>query len=95
MKGRMRGIIALLASGALALGPSFSDAPADPRPLPDSTLVLRDGRYLDVRDGVLRPNGAIVVRSGRIVEIQPAASVRRPPPGARTLDLRGRTILPV
>jgi imidazolonepropionase-like amidohydrolase len=60
---------------------------------PDTTLVLRGGHYLDVRAGVLRPNGAIVVRNGRIIEIQPPAAVK-PPPAARTLDLGGRTILP-
>jgi imidazolonepropionase-like amidohydrolase len=78
-------------SGALALGLSLEGAATPPL---DTTLVLRGGEYLDSRAGVLRPNGAIVVRDGRIVEIQPPAAVRNPPAGARTLNLDGRTILP-
>jgi imidazolonepropionase-like amidohydrolase len=60
---------------------------------PDTALVLRGGQYLDVRAGVLRPNGAIVVRNGRIIEIQPPAAVKLPT-NATTLDLHGRTVLP-
>jgi imidazolonepropionase-like amidohydrolase len=59
-----------------------------------TTLVLQGGEYLDTRAGVLRPNGAIVVRDGRIVEIQPPAAKPKLPAGARTIDLRGRTVLP-
>jgi hypothetical protein len=36
---------------------------------PESTLALKGGNYLDVRAGVLRPNGAMLVRGGRIVEL--------------------------
>jgi imidazolonepropionase-like amidohydrolase len=78
-------------SSTLALGLSLQGAASPPL---DTTLVLRGGEYLDTRAGVLRPNGAIVVRDGRIVEIQPPAAVRNPPAGARTLNLDGRTILP-
>ena len=60
----------------------------------DTTLVLRGGHYLDTRAGVLRPNGAIVVRDGRIAELRPPAERLPLPPDARTLDLSGRTILP-
>jgi imidazolonepropionase-like amidohydrolase len=60
----------------------------------DTTLVLRGGEYLDTRAGRLRPNGAIVVRDGRIVEIQAPGAVRKPPAVARILDLGGRTVLP-
>jgi imidazolonepropionase-like amidohydrolase len=88
----MRRIAVLVAPpGALALGLSLQGAASPPL---DTTLVLRGGEYLDTRAGVLRPNGAIVVRDGRIVELQPPAAVRKPPAGARTLDLDGRTILP-
>jgi imidazolonepropionase-like amidohydrolase len=61
---------------------------------PDTTLVLRGGQYLDTRAGVLRPNGAIVVRDGRIAEIRPPGAHLQLPPDAKALDLRGRTILP-
>ena len=63
-------------------------------PSPATTLVLRGGHYLDVRAGTLRPNGAIVVRGGRIVAIHPPNPRWRPPAGAQVLDLAGRTILP-
>jgi imidazolonepropionase-like amidohydrolase len=61
---------------------------------PDTTLVLRGGDYVDVRTGTLRPNGAIVVRGGRIVVIHPPDPRWRPPAGARIVDLDGRTLLP-
>ncbi len=71
-------------------------APGDlhPGPRADSVLVLRGGRYLDVRSGTLRPNGAIVVRGGRIVAVHAAASGWQVPAGARVLELEGRTLLP-
>lgn len=59
-----------------------------------SALVLLDGEYLDLRAGVARPNGAIVVRGGRIAEIRSSTLGWRPPAGARVLELAGRTILP-
>jgi imidazolonepropionase-like amidohydrolase len=60
----------------------------------DTALVLQGGQYLDARAGLLRPNGAILVREGRIAEIQPPAAPLKLPPGARVIDLRGRTLLP-
>jgi aminopeptidase N len=60
----------------------------------DTTLVLRGGHWLDVRAGRLRPNGAIVVRGGKIVAIHPPSDGWRPPAGARIVDLTGRTVLP-
>jgi imidazolonepropionase-like amidohydrolase len=78
-------------SCALALGLSLQGAASPPLA---TTLVLRGGEYLDTRSGVLRRNGAIVVRDGRIVEVQPPSAVRKPPAQARTLDLEGRTVLP-
>ena len=52
------------------------------------------GHYLDVRSGTLRPSGAIVVRAGRIVALQPPGRRWQPPPGARVIDLKDRTVLP-
>ena len=63
-------------------------------PLPDAALVLRGGQYLEVRSGTLRPNGAIVVRGGRIVAMHGPDSSWRPPVGAQVVDLGGRTVLP-
>ena len=78
--------IALLALLALAGPPATTGR--------DSALVLHGGRYLDARAGVLRPNGAIVVRGGKIVAIEPPRAGWRPPPGARVIELDSQTVLP-
>lgn len=89
----MRQIAALVQSwGCLAIAVVLRvDASAQSA---QTTLVLQGGEYLDTRAGVLRANGAIVVRDGRIVEIQPRTAAPKLPAGARTIDLRGRTVLP-
>ena len=85
-------LLALLLAAAVR-SPSQSP-PAESRAAPsESTLVLRGGNYLDVRHGALRPNGAIVVRGGRIVEMR-APGTYAVPAGARVEDLAGRTVLP-
>jgi imidazolonepropionase-like amidohydrolase len=80
-------IVAALASACVLGTPS-------PGGLADSVLVLHGGRYLDVRAGVLRPNGAIVVRDGRIIAVNSPKAGWRPPAGARVVELDGRTVLP-
>jgi imidazolonepropionase-like amidohydrolase len=88
--------MALLAACVSLLGPRLlagQGAPGNSAP-PDTTLVLRGGRYLDTRVGVLRPNGVIVVRNGRIAEMHPPGAHRDIPPDAKTIDLRGRTVVP-
>ncbi len=60
----------------------------------DTTLVLTGGRYLDVRAGVLRENGGLVLRGGRIVEIHKPGENWKPPAGAEVRKLDGQTILP-
>ena len=69
-------------------------APGPGSVLAESTLVLSGGTYLDVRAGSLRPNGAILVRAGKIVALKAPSSGWRPPADARVLELDGRTILP-
>ena len=56
--------------------------------------MLHGGRYLDARAGVLRPNGAIVIRHGSIVAIDAPRAGWRPPANARVIELDGRTLLP-
>jgi imidazolonepropionase-like amidohydrolase len=73
---------------------SGTAAPSTPRAAPGPTLVLRGGDYLDARAGALRPNGAIVVRDGKIEALHPPGSGWRPPAGATVIDLAGHTILP-
>ncbi len=80
-------------SVALA-APNARPSPAPRRFPAESTLVLSGGQYLDVRAGTLRPNGAIVLRGGKIVEMHLPGRQWRPPADAAVLDLAGRTILP-
>jgi imidazolonepropionase-like amidohydrolase len=60
----------------------------------DTTLVLLGGHYVDVRSGTLRPNGAIVVRGGKIVALRPPERRWQPPRDAQVIDLKDRTVLP-
>jgi imidazolonepropionase-like amidohydrolase len=81
--------VALLLAGTAA--PAFAAPEAG---APDTSLVLAGGRYFDARAGVLRPNGFIVSRGGRIVAIHPPSDRWTPPAGARVVSAEGRTILP-
>ena len=87
---------ALLFCTALGGWTSSTADTLSPAPLvsSDTTLVLLGGHYLDVRSGTRRANGAIVVRAGRIAALQPAGRRWQPPPGARVIDLKDRTVLP-
>jgi imidazolonepropionase-like amidohydrolase len=91
--GRMAALFlcaTLVAWTSGAVGPR----PPTPLALSDRTLVLLGGHYVDVRTGTLRPNGAIVVRRGRIVALHPPKSRWQPPRGAQVIDLKDRTVLP-
>lgn len=54
-------------------------------------LVISNARILDGAGAVV-DNGTVVVRDGRIVSA--AAGRAAGPPGARTIDARGRTVMP-
>ncbi len=55
------------------------------------SLVITNARILDGKGGVIE-RGSVVVRDGKIVSVsQGAASAV---PGARTIDARGRTVMP-
>lgn len=60
----------------------------------ESTVVIRGGNWLDVRAGQLRPNGAIVIRAGKIASIVPPTRNWRPPDHAEVIDAAGRTVTP-
>lgn len=69
-----------------SLGASASDS--------DTVLVLRGGARLDSRSGTLQPNGAIVVRHGKVAAVRRPNAAEPLPRGAKVVDLDGRTILP-
>lgn len=72
----------------LAIGLLLSACTKDP----PRSWVLAGGEWLDVEGGVMRPNGAIVVRDGRIDSIVDPGD---PPPGdLPVLDASGLVILP-
>ena len=56
---------------------------------PASRLVLVNANVVNVRDGSIRRNAAIVLADGRIESIGTA-----PAAGARTVDLRGKFVVP-
>ena len=57
-------------------------------------LVLVGGRYVDVRGGVLRPNGAMVLEDGRITGLFRPGQRWILPPRATRIVVGDRTILP-
>jgi imidazolonepropionase-like amidohydrolase len=82
-----RFILALCAAVLAAGAPSGAR-----RPAADAPLVIAGGRYLDVRAGVVRPNGYILIRGERIESILPPSADR--PAFARVIRADGRTIVP-
>src|SRR6516165_6945527 len=59
----------------------------------DGILVIKNGTLIDGRGGRPRPNGRIVIRSGKIAEVGPEAPFDQVG-GARVIDAAGRFILP-
>ena len=87
-----RELMKAMAAGAGAVaagrGAAVAAAPQDAAGQLDADLVLTNGRFVDGR-GVVA--SSLTIRNGRILRLgagQPAG------PGARTLDLRGRTVIP-
>jgi len=85
--------LAALAGSALLMGAvAIGHGRLGPAPLAaqETPTVLRAAKALDGRGGVLT-NVDIVVEGGRIARIGPRGDV---PPGARLVELGGRTVLP-
>jgi imidazolonepropionase-like amidohydrolase len=81
MKSR---VLAVLAAFVLAQpGPVAAQIPNDP-------LALTHANVVDVRGGKTLSNATVVFRDGRIASVGTGA----PPAGIRTLDLRGKYLLP-
>jgi imidazolonepropionase-like amidohydrolase len=58
------------------------------------TVHLRGGRYLDLRVGISKPNGTIVVRDGRIAAMLAPGQSAEAMEGVEVIDLGERTLLP-
>ena len=77
-------VLATLAGMAIT---ASAQAPAAKR------TVIRAGRVLNVRNGELRANQAIVIEEGKIVQVGPASEVKAAT-GDTTIDLPEATVLP-
>jgi Tol biopolymer transport system component len=64
-----------------------------PRPKPSGTVVLRGARVITMKANEVIENADIVVTNNRIAEVGRRGQVRVPP-GARTIDVTGKTIMP-
>jgi hypothetical protein len=63
------------------------------RDIPEGSAVLRGARVITMRGNEVIENADIVIRNNRIVGVGARGSVQVPP-GARVVDLAGKTIVP-
>jgi imidazolonepropionase-like amidohydrolase len=82
---KLIGVIAILCTG---LGIGVGGQPAAGRST--EPLALVNANLVNVRDGRVTPNATIVLRNGKVESIGSAAA----PAGVRTLDLKGKYVLP-
>src|SRR4051794_13809540 len=64
-----------------------------PAPHPSGTIALTNARIVTMKGDQVIDGGTIIVAGNRIAAVGPAGSVAVPP-GARTIDMSGKTILP-
>jgi len=83
---------ALAAAALLFATIALSDAVAQrPPPAEEPATLIRAGRIFDSERGVFVANRDVLVRGGRIERVGENLAA---PAGARTIDLRGHTLLP-
>ncbi|MDQ6827565.1 MAG: amidohydrolase family protein [Gemmatimonadota bacterium] len=63
------------------------------RDRPSGTVVLKGARIIPMKGDAVIENGTIVIRDNRIVSVGESAAVATPP-GARVIDVAGKTIVP-
>ncbi|MGH8370560.1 MAG: amidohydrolase family protein, partial [Gammaproteobacteria bacterium] len=59
----------------------------------DTAYLLKPERVFDARDTQTHAGWEVLVQGERIVSVGPAADIK-PPPGTRTIELTGMTLLP-
>ncbi len=91
MKIRASIVLVLL---TLFFAPSGPAAPQGPGPKPEEpVLALVGGTVIDGNGGAPVPEATVLIRGSKIVEVGPAARVKVPDK-ARTIDVRGKYVLP-
>jgi imidazolonepropionase-like amidohydrolase len=87
---KLIGLVAILCIGVEAAPRLFSGQPGRPAAPSNEPLALVNANLVNVRDGRVTTNATIVMRNGKIDSIGSGAA----PAGIKTLDLRGKYILP-
>lgn len=90
------GLLALLlcACGENPVGPTAADFADEPAPMPPpSVIVFRNVHVVPMTGEMVLRNRTVVVRDGSITGIGPAAEMAVPP-GAFTIEGRGRYLMP-
>ncbi|MGH7673479.1 MAG: amidohydrolase family protein [Gemmatimonadales bacterium] len=83
-------------SDSLAKLPAYEPARVDvairvPRDVPRGTVVLRGARVVSMKGDEVVEDGDVVVTSNRVVSVGPRGPA---PPGARVIDVAGKSIIP-
>jgi imidazolonepropionase-like amidohydrolase len=78
---------------AAAQTPTLSPAVREFVTVSEPVVALTNATVIDGTGSAPKAGQTIILRDGKITELGPAASVRAPA-GARTIDLRGKTVIP-
>ena len=84
----MRRIAALLLILVAVCASLFAQTP------PKQTVLIKAGRLIDVRNGRVLNDQAILIEGDRIKEVGPSNQLGSKAAGARVIDLSGATVLP-
>ena len=87
-----RDCVVAIGLAALLTGGCAPSAPAQPDDPPGATLLF-EGARLILGDGGVIENGAFLVEGDRILEVGSTGEVTAPP-GATSIDLAGKTVMP-
>ena len=82
-----------LGASAAAQSPTLSPAVREFVTVSEPVVALTNVTVIDGTGTAPRAGQTIILRDGTIAQVGPAASVRAPA-GARTIDLRGKTVIP-
>src|SRR5437870_4796298 len=90
---RKTGIFTFVFSAALALVCAQSPQVTQAVPSNDPVMLI-NGNVITVRNGLWIRNATAVIRNGKIESVQAAQAGYAPPTGLRTIDLKGKYVVP-